>query len=485
MARDDAPEKSDERKAPPRPEANLTADGRYLIGWPSDNIRFLIERVHRRAHGELWGFITVQVRRGDETETLVRQGRINFQSWTAPEQFNRRLKAMIGAYQWDVRLGQATEEVVRLQVEANPYVDSALIPDPPASLYLLHPFLEHNQPTILFGDYQSMKSWVATAIAFHLAGLPVFPDIPIAEPINVAYNDWEADEATFRRRRDQLIAGARGAQPQATVYYRRLVMPFTEVAEDVREFTVKNKIGLNVGDSVVMASGGVVREEEAAVALYSAARTIGTTLWISHIAQDLADNPNRKPRALGIGTWMSQARLGWLAEKEQVEGESTATVTIHHAKYNNDGRQRARAYTVNFADGQVSFNRADATSTESHDRRASPHERIRTLLRTEGAMTAAEVAEALKGSPGPMISEQNASNILRRYRDKTFVRIGGARPYRWGLSSSKQDQGVFINSEDVANKHDGGGTKVPTPPDRLHAQPVGQDGDGVTEKEPF
>ncbi|GAJ15616.1 unnamed protein product, partial [marine sediment metagenome] len=174
------------------------------------------------------------------------------------------------------RDGDAPEEIW-------PSEDDNLAPS-----YLLEPILYLNHPAVIFGEYSSLKSLVALAMAY-MVQLPYHDNdlglITAKESASCLYLDYEDDPSSFRKRWSALERGfGRGVQ---AILYRRMTAPLADSIEQLRNTISDKKVKLTIIDSLGPAARGNLNDPEPAIRYHAALRQLGvTSLTLAHTAKD-------------------------------------------------------------------------------------------------------------------------------------------------------------------------------------------------------
>jgi RecA-family ATPase len=117
----------------------------------------------------------------------------------------------------------------------------------------ISPILQERMPTLIFGEGDSLKSFLATFLCvITRTGAPQAGLTP--EPGNVLYLDWEEDADTFWHRLDMLTTGMNIAIPEG-IYWRHMVEPLTAEAPAINKLVREKGIDLVVVDSFIATVG--------------------------------------------------------------------------------------------------------------------------------------------------------------------------------------------------------------------------------------
>jgi len=300
--------------------------------------------------------------------------------------------------------------------------------------------VEYGGPTVLFADGGAGKSILALMMAYSVAsGRPLLGK-PQGPPRNVLYLDWETDAQTHAERLRAIHNAYDFAADQPVVYYKRMAGSLADSVEQIRQEVARLQIALVVVDSLSLAVGGGVALEDSATAtaFFGAARLLETCLLaISHVSKaTIANTTNQKASPFGSAFFRNTARLAWYVESLQEEGASESLIRFEHVKSNNGRYQRQHGYRLRFdnigeaGDEQlvgIRLSPIDLTDVPEFAKKVTWSQRIAAVLR-DGAMTTAEVAEAL--------GEEDSSTISKRLSDERRAnRIIRLPDSKWGLAA--------------------------------------------------
>jgi hypothetical protein len=303
--------------------------------------------------------------------------------------------------------------------EVWPEEDSGLVPE-----YLLEPILYLNHPTVLFGDYGSLKSGFAAAMAY-IVQLPYHDNdlglITGKESTRCLYLDYEDDIGSFQRRWSALEQGfGKGAMP---ILYKRMTEALADSVEQITKVITDNGIELLIVDSLGPAARGNLNDPEPAIRYHAALRQLGiTSLTLAHNAKDLL---TKRRTIFGSVFFTNLARSVWECKAEQETGEDEAVISLKHTKANLSRLHPPLGFRFTFTDNTISIVKTDLRDTGLSGELPLSWQ-IKNLLR-QGSFPVAEIAEQL-GS-----NKDTIGRTLRRMRGKEqVVKLEGDI---WGLSS--------------------------------------------------
>lgn len=387
--------------------------------WPELGLRVLAERITDKGSAEL-RFYSVK----DKDESLLHITRVNLMSTSTMNGLAKRLEKNSQDIPWtDVLtyITGATMQIARRGEPAEeiwPSEDDDLAPS-----YLLEPILYLNHPTVIFGDYGSLKSLCSLAMAY-VVQLPYHDNdlglITATKSTNCLYLDWEDDRSSFSKRWTALEKGlGRGAM---SILYRRMTGTLSDSVEQLQVIIHGKNIGLIIVDSLGPAARGNLNDPEPAIRYHAALRQLGTTsLTLAHTAKDQF---TKRRSIFGSIFFTNLARSVWECKAEQETGEDEAVISLKHTKANLSRLHPPLGYRFAFGVNTIAVAKADLRDTGLSGELPLSF-RIKDLLRG-GAMAVKEIAEALNSTP------DTTGRTLRRMRSKNqVVKLEGDT---WGLS---------------------------------------------------
>lgn len=230
-------------------------------------------------------------------------------------------------------------------------------PKPEAADFLIDPVLYDRNPTIIFGDGGSGKSYVAMALGAGLAkGKTYVEGMEVNRKCVVGYLDWEMSSWEHRGRFESIT----GPDMPEDLIYIQCVAPLPEDVDRLRKYAREYGINYWIVDSVAPACGGEPESAQVAAAYFNALRALGgASLSIAHISK-MGSNQDQKP--FGSTFWHNLARLTWFAKATQLpEGISVA---LYNRK-NNLGKLIAPlAIDLDFTDPVIGLRRGQPVDKE-------------------------------------------------------------------------------------------------------------------------
>ena len=349
----------------------------------------------------------------------IHQARLNLKASTTRASMARNLMEKV-ELPWADILEFVCVMVLEAHRKGSPIVHLADHTMPEGLVFRLSPFLQERQPTVLFGEGDTGKSWLAILMGYLVAtGAPKLGMEP--EPGKVLYLDYETDEDTLWERLNMLFAGFDEPIPEG-FFYRQMHQLMSADYLEINNLVMEHNIDLVIVDSAANAVG----EPEASTATteyFRALRSLRvSSLTIAHVSKG-----GKLTEPFGSIFWRNAPRANFRVAAEHEPGATGFTVGLKHTKSNNGRRLPDRAYHLRFGDGSVHVDRAEPTDIHEWEETRTTAQRIAAALRG-GAMTTKELAVDLE------LTESNIRTTLNRNRNDLFTVVdtdpGGTS--RWG-----------------------------------------------------
>jgi len=384
-----------------------------------DNISITLDHISEN-HNQTTGELTVRVPEG----MLLSKVRLNLTSARSRQDIVNQLKKAPGIFaDWPTMINQVCSEALERfrqgepAIEIWPKAEDTLTPE-----YLLEPLLYKNHPTVIFGDYGSLKSLAALATAY-IVQLPYHDNdlglTTVTESTPVLYLDWEDGTSSFRRRWSALEHGFnQGAMP---ILYQRMTATLSDTVDKLQRAIQEHNIGLVIVDSLGPAARGNLNDPEPAIRYHAALRQLGvSSLTLAHTAKGEFNTGNRT--IFGSVFFTNLARQVYECKSEQETGESEAFISLKHKKANLSRLHLPLGFCFTFSEDAIKVETADLKNTGLSGELPLSWQ-IKNLLR-RGTMTIKEIAEALEAN------EASIRTITNRLSKKGYlIKVGES----WGL----------------------------------------------------
>jgi len=387
------------------------------LSWREFGVRAIAERMTGDGQAEIQFFSALA-----EDDSLIHTTKVNLLSTSAVTALSKTLEKRLSA-PWDGILTQLTDTVLALARRGEPVQE--IWPSEDDSLqpvYLLDPLLYLNHPTVIFGDYGSLKSLIALATAY-VVQLPYQDNqlglTTMQESTLCLYLDYEDDPSSFRKRWGALGKGF--GTPLMPILYRRMTTALADSVDQLKRIIDDKEIKLLIVDSLGPAARGNLNDPEPAIKYHAALRKLGiTSLTLAHTAKDQF---TKKKTIFGSIFFTNLSRSVWECKAEQETGEDEAIISLKHAKANLSRLHPPLGYRFNFTDSTIKIAKTDLRDTALSGELPLSWQ-IKNLLR-KGSFTVNEITEQL-GS-----SADTIGRTLRRMRTKNQVMK--LEDDRWGL----------------------------------------------------
>ncbi|UCH51225.1 MAG: AAA family ATPase [Chloroflexota bacterium] len=414
--------------------------GGLRLRWQYTDIEFAadIVRITDKATAEVTFFYSAP--ESDRETLLLATNRLDCLSSTQKYNLIRQLreigytKDFIQFIDWERKVNDIALAVLQncrsdqptVEVRADPGI--TLTPD-----YLLAPVLYKNHPNIIFGEYGSLKSFVALMIAY-IVQLP-HPNnklgfIPGSKAAFCLYLDYEDEQSSFTRRWTALQRGFRpGDDLELTIFYRRMKASLAESVESLRQDITENHIELLIVDSLGPAARGNLNDPEPAIQYHQALRALGgvTSLTLAHTSKD----PLTKKRTIfGSIFFTNLARSIWECKAEVQPEEDEAIISLKQVKANLSKFHPAIGCKFNFDNDKniITIAEADLGDTELSSE-LSTRSLIKTELLRNGAMSLTELKARLPDRKATTVERE-----LRRLQGK-YKEVIHLENDTWALAS--------------------------------------------------
>jgi hypothetical protein len=412
----------------PAPDIRQTISGSWMYVWEMSNGERIGAKIEwPTIEGkELWTVLSIfyaqDSKQKNPTPVLTRT-RWNLRSTSHTDSQIRVLNRR-GSFQWDARLEQ-----IKAHIESTFQVGDDLVwlgdgEEPQPITYLLHPFLEQNEHTVLAAYGGSTKSLFGLASAISIAdGVTILPGTDVGKKAKTLYIDYEANKQTHERRYRSLIAGNEVTDITQNIAYLKLHSVIMDAADAVISMIRKHNFEFVVIDSASRAVGGETVDEGSVISYFNMCAAFKTTVLT--IAHKPKDERSRGPS--GNSHWYHQARSYWEVLKDQTHGKDEVSIAFKHEKSNNGMLHRAVGYNVSFSDDVINYKSQDAAQSVVIADRLPPIDRIVAFLRENPNSPAKDIAE------GTSMRHPQANQLLKQGEGTMFYGSPERRDRRWSM----------------------------------------------------
>jgi len=289
--------------------------------------------------------------------------------------------------------------------------------------YLVNPLLYLGHPTVIFGDYGSLKSLVALMVAY-VVQLPYTNNClalgTLAESTQCLYLDYEDDRRSFARRLGAIQRGF--GEASMPICYRRMTRALSDDVDQIAKIIADKDIKFLIIDSLGPAARGNLNDPEPAIKYHAALRELGiTSLTLAHNAKSL---PGQKPSTSIFGSvfFTNLARSVWQCKSDQEAGDEEATVMLKHMKANLSRLHPPLGFKFKFGERDISIRHVDISET-ALETELSLSTRITAILRG-GEKSLSNITAILDNK-----EETVRRTLYRMAKKEQVVKVGQS----WGL----------------------------------------------------
>lgn len=371
------------------------------------------------------------------------QCRLNLQSLSNVTELRRTLDNLYGdSIGWTEILMKAFGMIRDGFLDHDPSCDVADIETPETQQFHIERIAPSGEPTVLFGDGGSLKSYVAFAMAVAGASNEQFVGLDTM-PGRWLVLDYETGPENFARRLRRIAQsyGMERMPPGLIHYWPSNGTPLPDLIDALQIKIRRDGIVGMIIDSGAPACGGEPENAEVALRYFRAlSRLKITTITICHITKSNAASPNSSYNTMypfGSKFWHNAPRRTWYVERDAREEADDIELGLLNRKVNDGRLLRPVGIQVRFdgTEGPVYFDNAGAVHA-SMDSKRNPVDRIWDVLTQP--MTQIEIAEVLGLKP------DNVRYHLQS-NPKKFVRVetskgGPGQVTRWGRLATPQQQ---------------------------------------------
>ncbi len=407
--------------------------GIYRVSWDQPVFTMLeFDYLHNsRSSGDITAELTIVVG-GPTDKGHYQKTRLNLLADSSVSRLAGSLDKRMPALKipWATYLNDAVQWVLHQYRAGEPGVYLDDVPEEEQAAAPVFPLFAADGHTVIFGDGEATKSYLALASAGSLtSGLEVISGLVPDRAMKVGYLDWEWKPARHARRLRALWQPIDAPLPK--IRYVKCTKPITEERDRLRREVRDHGLEFLIVDSVGYACAGAAEEQENAMAFFRTLEQIGLpSLCLAHVNRQDAKNGADKP--FGSAFWHNSARATWYIKRsEQDSLDGTVSVALFERKNSESSFKRTMGLRWHFSDehGTTVGVSAGAIAEEpSLVSQLSVPKRMVLLLKA-GPMTIHNIAEELDAS----------IDAVRKglTRGEAFVKLpsGGGVPERWGLAA--------------------------------------------------
>jgi hypothetical protein len=395
-----------------------TLGGVYQLTFMDERIQVKVERVRENTQRETWGELTV-TSTIPEDSGHIHQARLNMTASAPRKTMAKSLEDRISSLDWGGILEYVCVMVLQAHREGAPVIQLAEHEMPKGLSHRLFPYIQERQASLLFGEGDTGKSWLAIMMAVSVStGMPMLNMRP--ERGNVLYLDYETDEDTLWERVNMICAGLGKPIPDG-FYYRQMHQLLSADFQHINQLVVDNGISLVIVDSAAPAVG----EPEASQPTTEYFRVLHSlrvsTLTVAHVAKGGKEN-----EPFGSIFWRNLPRANFRVTASHEPGADEFVVGIRHTKSNNGRRMKDLAYRLDFQEGSLTFAETEVMDVPDLADNQPLYQKIAVLVK-RGAMGTDDLAGELG------VRAVVVASTLARHTER-FQPVDG----KWGLRAQER-----------------------------------------------
>jgi hypothetical protein len=368
------------------------SEGRYTLTYSALGLVFIASHLRRERHLDLHGELTVTTTlAGAKTvDGVLSSSNLNFSSQQSRTRMATFLATRSGAPEldWLGALEALCWKVTRGEEEGTPVqaLSDVALPPPETTLEPVAGLkLVADEPTILYGDGGTGKSYVALWIAVKLC----------AQGVNVLYVDFEFSAAQHRVRLQKLCGP--DPLPGARLQYVRCVNALVVEQPRLEAAIHQHQIGFCVFDSIVFGLNGPPESAEIAAAYFRAVRALGVgSLHLAHTTKQSAHDSQQAEKPFGSAYFHNGARATYLVQRAPT-GPNPAVVelSLTNKKANTGPLLPPVGLCLAFTEDRTQITTFDVADSPDLSGALPIWRRVKALVATGRGLTITELATEL------------------------------------------------------------------------------------------
>jgi len=397
--------------------------GIYSFAWPDINIHATLDRIiseGKTLSGELKLFHRV----GDKNK-FIEQSRLNLLSDRSRGSMAKALSERNTEIDWLNILKYISALTVEHYRQGEPVQHLGLKPETMEITYQLYPILEFGEPTTIFAQGGTGKSYLADYIAiliqYNVCGIGDW----LPTQSNVLYLDWEASKKDHERRIWALMQGL-NINSEDTILYRYCTQPLADDIHEIQRLVIEHNIGFVIVDSQVAASGGDQDKADSANQYYNALRSLRcTSLTIDHVTKSNGINGESKGMPYGSIFKWNRSRSQFELKKFQEPGENSLQLALYHRKHNEGTLMKPLGLKLDFVKNGLSLDKVIVSKADVNDtpelvsgETSVLKDRIADLLGRKGLMQTKDMALELDANEASIKARLNDNKgMFKHFKD--------------------------------------------------------------------
>lgn len=390
--------------------------GLYRFRWDEEQVIIHLDRLYEDSKYQVTCEIQINTTAPGSASHLHGGSRLNLTSTESRRRLAKYLNEYVSPNNWTAILEQASVMALTEWRKGSPIIEMSKYSRSEGLKMRVAPLFQELQPSVLFGEGETFKSFFATFIAVLIRtginGAGLTP-----EPGNTLCLDYETDEDTFKQRLEMVACGL-GVDVPDGIFYRHMDQPVATDIKQVSRMVLDKQIAFAIIDSAAHA----VIEPESAAATTEYFRGLRglhiTTLTIAHVTKH-----GKNDYPFGSSFWRNIPRSLFLVRASR-EAEHV-TIGLKHVKSNNGRRLKDMGFQFEFdGDDRLVVTSISVKEVPELARGLPLRERITSAL-SRGAKSLSVLSEELE-EPATRISIELSRN------QANFQQIGRGT---WGLKS--------------------------------------------------
>lgn len=366
------------------PEVQIFGD-LYSFAWPKWNLCIELDRLHEHRDGHTTAEIKITTT-APGFDPYLHRSTLNLSTQRTRDDLAKSMSRKYELADWDTVLEQLCWITLDHYRAGEPIVIIGNSDQPISPGYLLSPLLPLRQPSLIYGDGGTGKSYLALFIALSIQ-LPYDAAMWHPDQANALYLDWETDSNTAGNRVKRLKVGM-GFPNELSLSYRRCALPLADDITAIKRMVDEYKISFVVIDSCGGACGGDPNSPETCNRFFAALRTLNvTSLLIHHVPKHANPaSPSKDKSPYGSAYFYNWSRAVFLLRRAQDVVDNQIDIGLIHKKANEDNVTRPMGFHLTFHDNQTHVQiKGDISDVPEFLESLSVRDRIKHILKVQPA----------------------------------------------------------------------------------------------------
>ncbi len=392
----------------------------YELEWPKDKIKIKVSRLADH-HDGLKGEIVI-------SSTIPKAGHLhqaqfNFSSSMARSKLAKDLLARDEKVKWEDILEVLCVKITAMYRQGAPVTTLWSLDELQKPEYLVYPFLLKGEINMIFGEGGSGKSYLtlylAAILALQMARNPLeLAPATYGQTIHTLLLDWETHSDIIGWRWKLVVNGLGMAGENVGLPYRECHLPLVDDLEAIQGAIEETKADLVIIDSLGMAAGGDINQQQIATGLMNAIRALKkTALVIHHTAKNAT-----KATPFGSAYLTNTSRSIFQISKTQLSSDTETISVLSPYKFNYSGKLSPVGVRIGFSDLATNFERVDASTIPDLMGVYSVTDQITATLEEFGEISLGQILEHRTE-----LNSDEVETALRLGKDTKYVATGNGK----------------------------------------------------------